>query len=118
MGMAELVTHLRTLPEDWGSWLVYADALSERGDPRGELLVRAHRLQTTALADTGMRAELERLEDHWMRSWGEVHAEDIAGYDRCRRMAPLGEGAPTPSDLLPILGRPISHLLALLDPDE
>ncbi len=119
MGLAELVAYLRTLPDDWASWLVYADALSERGDARGQLLVLAHSLRTRAGDDAAMRAELEGLEDAWMVTWGDqLRPDDGDRYDQHRRLAPLGRGAPTPGDLLPILGRPMSQLLALLEPGE
>src|SRR5262245_47902281 len=117
MGLSELVTYLRTFPDDWDSWLVYADVLSERDDPRGQFLVLAHCLLMTD--DAAMRAELEHLEDSWMLTWDEhLCPSDMDCYDRFRRLAPLGRGSPTPRDLLPILDRPLSKLLALLDPGE
>jgi uncharacterized protein (TIGR02996 family) len=109
VGTAELVAHLRSLPDDWPTWLVYADALSERGDVRGQLLVLAHHDATAR--------ELEDLEDEWMITWGDrLPYGDRAAYDWHRQLAPLGRRAP--SDLRPIFSRPISQLLALLELDE
>jgi uncharacterized protein (TIGR02996 family) len=40
-----LETHLRHYPDDWPSWLVYADWLLDQGDERGELIVLEHKLR-------------------------------------------------------------------------
>jgi uncharacterized protein (TIGR02996 family) len=50
---------LRREPEDWQSWLVYADWLADRGDVRGEAIAIAHRLQTAVL-DDAERVALQR----------------------------------------------------------
>jgi uncharacterized protein (TIGR02996 family) len=39
-----LVASLRADLEDWQRWLVYADWLTDRADPRGELITLEHRL--------------------------------------------------------------------------
>lgn len=39
-----LEAHLRTNPDDWSAWLVYADWLTEQGDIRGQMIVWEHAL--------------------------------------------------------------------------
>jgi hypothetical protein len=107
----ELVAYLHGLPDDWGSWLVLADALCEQGDERGQLLVLEHRLATVALAPaeaTELRREADAIADAWLASWGDFLRSDDA--EQCawsRRLAPLAE-----------LAHPISQLLALLEPSD
>jgi hypothetical protein len=120
MSLATLLAHLQTLPDDWPSWLVYADALSVRGDERGLLLVLAHRLDTaraTATPDEhdALRGELEARELAWLTSRLDPSRHLHEAYARCRALAPLGRGAPTPADLLGVFRRPMSQLLALVD---
>lgn len=50
---------LRERLDDWQAWLVYADWLSERGDPRGRLIGLAHQFETAPLGDA-MRRKLSR----------------------------------------------------------
>lgn len=45
-----LEARLREEPDDWGSWLVYADWLSDRGDARGEIIALSYRLAQTGPA--------------------------------------------------------------------
>jgi uncharacterized protein (TIGR02996 family) len=52
---------LRELPDDWSSWLVYADVLTERGDERGQMLVMESRGES-----------IEALVDAWLASWSEL----------------------------------------------
>jgi uncharacterized protein (TIGR02996 family) len=42
--IAALQAHLRRHPEDWESWLVYADWLTDQGDDHGQLIRLDHRL--------------------------------------------------------------------------
>lgn len=55
-----LEAHLRSHPEDWESWLVYADALTEEGDIRGEIIALKHRLHQGGLSNE----ERLRLQEH------------------------------------------------------
>jgi uncharacterized protein (TIGR02996 family) len=104
----ELVAYLHGLPDDWDSWLVYADQLTERGDPRGEILVLEHRRDP----------EAKVLADAWIAGWGEqLFDEDADHHAWLRTLEPLA-GAPTPPDLRPAFARPISQLLALLEPSD
>ena len=108
MQHAELVAYLRSLPDDWGSWLVFADALSERGDDRGQFLVLEHRAQ-----------DIGALADDWMATWGNtLCADDGEQYKLFRRLATLATADITPDDLRPTFARPVSQLLALLEPGE
>jgi uncharacterized protein (TIGR02996 family) len=120
MSLANLLAHLQTLPDDWPSWLVYADMLSERGDERGLLLVLAHQLdmaRATATSDKhdALRAELETRELEWLTLHLDPsrHLDDL--HARCLALAPLGRGTQTPADLVGVFRRPTSQLLALVD---
>jgi uncharacterized protein (TIGR02996 family) len=112
---SEVVSYLRTLPDDWPSWLVYADALSECGDERGELLVRAHRRDTGTDRGTrgGPRAAQGCVDGEAGRS---ASADDLDRYDGCRRLASLAERAPFEDRS--VFARPLSQLLALLEPGQ
>jgi uncharacterized protein (TIGR02996 family) len=61
-----LEAHLRSYPDDWPSWLVYADWLLDQGDERGELIVLEYRLRSPASEEErrvleGRGRELQRL---------------------------------------------------------
>lgn len=108
----DLVAHLRSLPDDWDSWLVYADQLTERGDERGQLLVLEQR------GNVGDRELVQLQADDWIATWGEYLGSDDAGtYKWIRGLAPLAD-PPTPPDLLPVFARPISQLIALFDLED
>lgn len=68
----QLEDHLRHHPEDWSSWLVYADYLLEQGDMRGRLITLSHRLENATLSD-GERRELQEevdaLTDEHREEW-------------------------------------------------
>jgi uncharacterized protein (TIGR02996 family) len=97
-----LLRQLRELPDDWESWLVYADALSERGDLRGELLVAEHRgaPEAAALADDWMLMSSDLLRD-----------DDLDAYEAFRRWTVLAPRAA-------VFARPLSQLIALLEPGQ
>ncbi len=59
MNHAELLTEIAASPEDATPYLVYADTLLSRGDPRGELVVLQHALETASVLET---VELRRRE--------------------------------------------------------
>ena len=108
MKPAELVTYLRSLPDDWGSWLVFADVLSERSDDRGQLLVLEHE-----------QHDIGRLADDWIATWGDtLCADDVEQYRAFRQFPALATSDITPNDLRPVFAQPISQLLALLEPGE
>jgi uncharacterized protein (TIGR02996 family) len=71
--IAELEAHLREQPDDWQSWLVYADWLTDQGDAHGQLIQLEHRL--TLPLQERERRELERrrralLKEHrWQGQW-------------------------------------------------
>ena len=74
--IAALEEHLKDNPEDWDAWGVYADWLSEQGDPRGAILANAckiHRLEQ----DPNMSAEEHRRlyeeQDRLSRDRNDVH---------------------------------------------
>ena len=46
---AALLDRVRQHPEDWTNWLVFADWLTEQGDPRGELIGLEHRRALTSI---------------------------------------------------------------------
>jgi hypothetical protein len=94
---------LHDLPDDWGSWLVLADALSEAGDERGDLLVREHQgLPVHALATA------------WVDSWRAYLADnDVDAFSWLARFLTIAWRAP--ADLAPVFAQPVSQLLALLE---
>jgi uncharacterized protein (TIGR02996 family) len=59
MAIEAIEARLRARPEDWDSWLVYADWLLDRGDSRGQLVGLEHRLRQAGLSE-GARAELQQ----------------------------------------------------------
>ena len=62
-------------PESLENWLVYADWLQERGDPRGELIVLDIRLEdeTTASEDRdGLREKIQTLIEKQFQIEGEL----------------------------------------------
>ncbi len=93
----DLIAHLRSLPDDWDSWLVFADQLTERGDDRGELLVREHRGEP-----------IGKLADVWFARWQQGE-RDAPTYEWIRTLAPLAARA-TPPDLPPVFAQPVSQL--------
>jgi uncharacterized protein (TIGR02996 family) len=67
-----LEDEIRRRPDDWASWLVYADWLSEQGDPRGRLIGLEHRRETAALDADELRklkAEMAELVAVHGASW-------------------------------------------------
>lgn len=72
----ELVAALAAAPDELDTYLVYADWLSERGDPWGQLIAVQHALATLRRpAPADRRDELERAEtmlrfQHSARLWG------------------------------------------------
>jgi uncharacterized protein (TIGR02996 family) len=56
----ELEAHLREHPEDWESWLVYADWLTDQDDMHGQLIRLEHRLGVSPEMPRREREELER----------------------------------------------------------
>jgi hypothetical protein len=102
--VTELVAHLRSLPDDWDSWLVLADALSDTGDVRGQLLVLEHG-----------REDIAVLADDWLGTWCyQLADDDVETYQALRELGPLARRAP--SELAPVYAQPLSQLLALLEP--
>lgn len=78
---AAIVAIERTLADrrdDWDSWLVYADWLTDCGDARGTLITLEHTLATTS-PERRERQQLRRQiqaiaaehEAHWKAPWGE-----------------------------------------------
>ncbi len=103
-----MIEHLRTLPDDWDSWLVHADQLIQRGDECGEWLVREHR---------GERAEVGRQADDRIVRCAEWLGHEILGtWWWLRKLEPLGD-PPTPPDLRQVFAQPISQLAAFINWD-
>jgi hypothetical protein len=99
----QLVAYLRSLPDDWESWLVLADVLIEAGDERGHVLVLEHH-----------RQPVRALAEAWLqRARAQLREEDVADFVWLSRFAPLAPRAP--ADLSAIFARPLSQLLALLE---
>ncbi len=74
----ELEAQILARPDDTSAYLVYGDWLSERGDPRGELVALQVRL--SAKEDAGQRArERELLGEHggqWLGALAELGGDD------------------------------------------
>ena len=69
---AALESHLRHHPEDWPSWLVYADWLTDAGDARGQLIALAHRLETESLSAqerVAFQQQASLLEQKCQQEW-------------------------------------------------
>lgn len=98
-----LVESLRALPDDWGAWLVLADALTEAGDDRGALLVRESRGQDIA-ADAAA----------WLETWSAYLAEEDAQV-AARLVRYPALAARAHADIAPVFARPVSQWLALLE---
>jgi uncharacterized protein (TIGR02996 family) len=71
----DLEAHLREQPDDWQSWLVYADWLTDRDDPRGQLIGLEHQLATRTDLAKRERERLDRQarrlvrENRWRGAW-------------------------------------------------
>jgi hypothetical protein len=101
--MERLHSLLRELPDDWGSWLVLADALTEAGDGRGALLVAEHQGESVHGAALA-----------WVDSWRAYLADqDVDTFIWLARFASVARRAPP--DLAPTFAQPVSQLLALVD---
>lgn len=64
---------IRSDPESWEPWLVFADWLSERGDARGRLISLEHRLATASLTvaqRAEVRREIDQLVADGRAAWG------------------------------------------------
>jgi hypothetical protein len=103
---ASLLEHLATLPDDWGSWLVFADQLTAAGDERGEMLVLDHR---------GERDRVLAAADRWLDDNPFFGRDTYAGFGWVRQLSLLA-GPRTPSDLK-VFAQPLSQLLALIEVD-
>lgn len=104
-----MLDHLATLPDDWDSWLVYADQLTQRGDRRGEILVLEHR---------GARDEAILRTDAWVGAVAShlgVYFTDAFFW--ISRFRPFVDPR-TPPEVRSVFAQPVSQLIALLDPDE
>lgn len=113
MAPDELVAHLQQLPDDWGSWLVFADALTDAGDARGEMLVLEHR--HAMQGDPEARLQADAIADEWLGDYRFDLPDD--DHDTCywfRGLAPIATRAP--ADLAPAFARPVGQLIALLEP--
>lgn len=82
-----LESHLREHPEDWNSWLVYADWLTDAGDDRGKLITLRHRLQAGTSGPREYDIQLQQatlLEGKYDQQWRSrgVVSEDITLYLR------------------------------------
>lgn len=95
---------LRDLPADgWPAWLVHADALTEAGDERGELLVLDY--QGQPVRDRALA---------WVESWrAYLPYYDVLAFEALCDMPRLAPRAP--ADLAAPYAQPISQLLALLE---
>src|SRR6478672_5881113 len=74
--MRGLEARLRANPDDWESWLVYADWLTDQGDLRGTLIGLEHKLATAGLSEEehrALQAQAKALaEEHqqeWLEGW-------------------------------------------------
>jgi len=65
-----LLDAIRDAPDDDGPRLAYADALTQRGDPRGELIVVQCQLAALPAADDPRRPALARREHALLRKHG------------------------------------------------
>src|ERR1043165_3448158 len=69
---AELLALVYAAPDDDGPRLVYADALLERGDPRGELIALQIARARGPVSDDARAREAELLTDHArLAAWGQ-----------------------------------------------
>src|SRR5262245_58523773 len=99
--VAALQARLRESPEDWQSWLVYADWLLDQGDIRGSLVQLERRRQDRALAVSQRRLAREEIahiegEHHpqWRSRWpsaAQVHLQWRSGFVHAMRLP--GPGA-------------------------
>jgi uncharacterized protein (TIGR02996 family) len=76
-----LVAAVRTRPDDWRAWLVYADWLLEQGDSRGELVMLEHRIAVEPMSRADQRA-LQR----------QAYALTRAQHETCLAALALPEG--------------------------
>jgi uncharacterized protein (TIGR02996 family) len=96
--LAQLETHLRETPEDWQSWLVYADWLLDQGDERGRLIQLEHRLALSP-GDARLQREIDKLQK--AGSWQPARALRSGGGSLLLRhgfvcgLSLYGEGAAT-----------------------
>ncbi len=76
--MRALIRELQASPDDERLWLVFADALLERGDVRGELITLSHRLEHESLSIEQIDAIRWRIEEiEQANRW--VWQQEIAG---------------------------------------
>jgi uncharacterized protein (TIGR02996 family) len=68
----ELFARVLESPDDDGARLVYADALQEAGDPRGELIVLQFQKLSRKLTPEEAKHEKKLLHDHFARYFGEL----------------------------------------------
>jgi uncharacterized protein (TIGR02996 family) len=76
-----LEAHLRKNPDDWSSWLVFGDHLTEQGDVRGELIRLEHQHATARLspADRDALAKtIQALIAQHQSSWKQTVPSDAA----------------------------------------
>lgn len=69
---AALRRAIRRRPDDWPNWLVFADVLTEAGDPRGELILLHHQRATGRFDSEerpGTQAAIRAIEERHERTW-------------------------------------------------
>jgi uncharacterized protein (TIGR02996 family) len=76
----DLLREIAAAPESAAPYLVYADTLLQRGDPRGELIIVQHALET---ADVFEALELRRREAALFEAHLEEWLGDLAQYRDC-----------------------------------
>jgi uncharacterized protein (TIGR02996 family) len=116
---AAIEAWLRAHPEDWDSWRVYGDLLTEREDLRGELIQLEHRLATATLSleeEDTVRDRIDTLREHrWMWLAGMVvpkGAELLWRFEFVVAVA-LGQGTWRPPATLAALERTARFLTKL-----
>jgi uncharacterized protein (TIGR02996 family) len=118
----ELIARVRAAPDDWDSWRVYADWLTEEGDARGELIALEHRLLVAALSADERSALQVRagalLGEHreaWMLGWvpPDVVRLDLRGGFLVGVW--LSWGPDTLAILADLVAHPVARVLSALD---
>lgn len=127
--LTALEAHLRAHPDDWPSWLVYADWLTDRGDSRGRLIVLEHRLVLGASSGSLSEEQRRALRDE-IEALVETHREEwLQGWQRSDQMEPewrhgfvhwlrFRQAAGAVEALESLVARPAGKLLARLSFEE
>jgi len=114
---SELKAHLYANPADRESWLALGKWLDTQGDPRGEMLLLEHRLQSEGGKEAAETREwVELLAETWLEEWKtRLSREDQTWIDLWWRVVPPLYALQGPTtNLMEVISMPASHLLAML----